>query len=413
MGDALTKRLIEEREHVGGQIEGIEAVAVDQKRDLTPADLESIRTYSTRMREIDEQLDVTSRRLEMSDSIRERIARVSPESGIPAASYRSAGALMFDVLHQQDRESRNRLDYVQRRAAEHMGTDAAQTVPTAGGLAGLTVAPLTGPIIDLSPKGRPFLTALGVQPTPNAFSFMRPRIVDPNFTTGVAAQNLQKEELASKKFDIKSETLELSTIGGYLNVSQQLLSFEPQALDLIVNQLGKRLAAATEALAVGELTATPTIIAGVDMTNGAAVRAAIFEASAEVYNLTGELASWVAMGPAGWAAIGSLVDLAGRPLFPMSAPSNPMGSASPSTFEILGLGLTAIVTPGITDGSFYVGNGNSMEAYEYRYPTLEAIEPSVLGRQVAVASSLVFYEPITDENGPVRGGIVKIEGAVL
>lgn len=407
MGDVLTNRLVNEREHVAAQIQSIEAVAVDQKRDLTGADLESIKTYSARLRDLDAQLEVTTTRLEMDDQVRNRIAAVSPGMSGAASQYRSAGQLLFDVLHMGERESRNRFESVQRRAAEHMGTDAAQTVATAGGMAGLTVAPITGPIIDLKPSGRPFLTALGVQPAPNAFNFMRPRIVDPDFATGVDTQTLQKEELASKKFDVKSESLELSTVGGYLNVSQQLLTFVPQSLDLIVNQLGKRLSSKTETLAVGVASATTNVAPVVDPTDPRAVRAAIFEASAEVFAQTGELAEWILMGPAGWAALGSLVDLAGRPLFPMSAPSNPMGSSSPSTFVISSLGLTGIVTPAITDGSYYVGNGTGFEAYEYRYPVLEAVEPSVLGRQVAVASSLVFYQPITGEPDQ-REAIVKI-----
>lgn len=56
-------------------------------------------------------------------------------------------------------------------------------------------------------------------------------------------------------------------------------------------------------------------------------------------------------------------------------------------------GLQAVVTPSITDDTFYVGGGNAIEGYLYRYPVLEAVEPSVLGRQVAVAASLAFYKP--------------------
>ena len=56
----------------------------------------------------------------------------------------------------------------------------------------------------------------------------------------------------------------------------------------------------------------------------------------------------------------------------------------------------------IPNGDFFVGNELGIEAYEYRYPTLEAIEPSLLGRQIAVASSIVFYRPTTTE--AVGGG---------
>ena len=71
-------------------------------------------------------------------------------------------------------------------------------------------------------------------------------------------------------------------------------------------------------------------------------------------------------------------------------------------------GLQPIVTPGITDNTFWVGNGSALEAYEYTYPLLEAVEPSVLGRQVAVASSIVFYRPTTDESPD--GGVTPASG---
>lgn len=411
MADAMIERLLTERERVEANIKSVESVAFEQKRDLTPEDIETVKTYSERLKSIDSQVEVLAVNTQMDASVRDRIAMVSPDSSVAGTSYRSAGEVLYDVLHQGEKESRQRFQAVQRRAAEHMGTEAAKTTPTAGGLGGLQVAPVTGPIIDLNPQGRPFLSAIGVTPAPQAFSFMRPRIVDPNLKSGgVATQGLQKEELASKKFDVKADTLEMSTVGGYLNVSQQVLSFTPNALDIIVSQLLKRLAYATEAAAIDVVTSTTNTVGPIDFTDGAAVRKAIFDASSDVYGSTGALPEWIAMGPAGWAALGSLTDLANRPLFPMTGPVNANGQMSPGSFDIAGLGIRGIVTPAITDDSLYVGNGNSIEAYEYRYPVLEAVEPSVLGRQVAVASSLVFYQPPNDEV-PVNSGIVSITSA--
>jgi hypothetical protein len=138
------------------------------------------------------------------------------------------------------------------------------------------------------------------------------------------------------------------------------------------------------------------------------VRQAIFNAAAIVFEQTGALPEWIAMGPTGWARLGGLTDLALRPLFPFGPAVNANGSSSPGTFTIAGLGLTAVVTPGITTGDFFVGNELGIEAYEYVYPTLEAIEPSLLGRQVAVASSLVLYRPTTLESPD--GGVTPAQG---
>ena len=96
-------------------------------------------------------------------------------------------------------------------------------------------------------------------------------------------------------------------------------------------------------------------------------------------------------------------------MFPFLGAANAMGTASADTFGMVGpAGLTPVVTYAITDADFWVGNSAALEAYEYRFPLLEAVEPSVLGRQIAVGASLAFYNPITNETGPARNGAVHI-----
>lgn len=413
MGDVMTERLLHERAQNEAKIASLKAVAVDQNRDLSPVDVESLKAYSERIRTIDGQLEVTVENVAMSQAITDRLALVNGPAAIAGHQYRSAGELLWDALHPADRDARSRFENVQRRAAQHMGTKAEDTVATAGGFGGLA-AGATGPVIDLYPKGRPWLTAIGVQDAPNAFSFMRPRIIDPDFETAAQVQAKEKQELSSKKFDVGADTLRLNTVGNYLNLSRQAEDFIPQALNIVTNQLLSRLAFAEEKALAAEVALTASKVTLAADADGAAVRAAIFEAAALVYDQTGALPEWVAMGPAGWARLGSLTDLAGRPLFPFQNPVNANGTSSPSSFTIAGLGLEGIVTPGITDGSYYVGNSLGVEAYEHRYPVLDAVEPSLLGRQIAVAASIVVYRPTTLESPdggvtPGQGnGVVKI-----
>jgi len=414
VGDVMTERLLHERAQNEAKIASLKAVAVDQNRDLSAVDVESLKAYSERIKTIDGQLEVTVLNNEMAATIQERIALVNGPAAVVGHQYRSAGEILWDAMHPNDSDARARYENVQRRAAQHMGTDAAVTTAVAGGFGGLTVTGPVGPVIDLNPKGRPWLSAIGVQDAPNAFSFMRPRIIDPDFATAAQPQALEKQELASKKFDVGADTLRLTTVGNYLNLSRQAEDFIPQALNIVTNQLLARLAFAEEKALATEAALTASKVTLAADGDGAAVRAAIFDAAALVYDQTGQLPQWIAMGPAGWARLGALVDLANRPLFPFTAPSNPLGQASPSTFTIAGLGLEGIVTPGITDGSYYVGNSLGIEAYEHRYPVLDAVEPSLLGRQIAVAASIVIHRPTTLEspdNGVTPGqgnGVVKI-----
>jgi hypothetical protein len=255
---------------------------------------------------------------------------------------------------------------------------------------------------------QPFLNAIGKRPAPNSINFNRPRLVDPNFTTGAAVQELQKDELASKKFDVKTSPVELVTYGGYLNVSQQLLSLHPEALNIIIDQLQRRVAWQGEAAAIAELAESSNEVTLATGADSDAVVAALYDAAVAVWTATGELPTWIAFGPLGWARLGKVMDDAGRPLFPFLNPSNAIGNGGIDSSGSTVPGLQNILTPGITNADIWVGNSLALEAYAYQFPVLEAVEPSVFGRQVAVAEALAFFRPITTEpttgNGAVRVG---------
>lgn len=405
--DALFTNLTTERATKETLIRGYMDAAASDGRDLTETEQETMRAARSRISAIDTQLELIADDLAMADSVRDKLRGISTATQLMgSAQYRSAGELLYDMLHQSDEAARVRYARQLKRAAEHMGTDSATTVPVAGDLGGLVVDPVRGPIIDTYPAGMPFATALGLTESPDSMHWKRPRIVDPNFTTGVGPQGsagtlgFEKAELPSKRFDVEADLVSLKTIGGYLNISQQLITFVAGSLDLIVGHMNKRLANAIDVMLITEMqlsTGKVTLAAGAD---SAALLKAIYDASAAVYTSTGELASWIVMGPLGYARLGSLVDLAGRPLFPTLGPANAIGTANASSFVGSVAGLRVVVTPAITDDTFWVGNSMVMEGAIYRFPILEAVEPSVLGRQVAVAASAAGYRPVP--NGAIH-----------
>jgi hypothetical protein len=196
---------------------------------------------------------------------------------------------------------------------------------------------------------------------------------------------------------VKADNVDLTTLGNYLNVSIQLESFIAGSLDIIVSQLNKRLSRGLEHAAVAELAkATKQVTLAADAT-ASAVLTAIYEAAAAVFTATQALPTWLAMGPLGWARMGGVSDLAGRPLFPSIAPTNAPGTSTATSFDGTVAGLRTVITPGIDDTTMYMGNGAGIEAAVYRFPMLQAIEPSVMGRQIAVAASYGFYRPPTTE----------------
>jgi Phage capsid family len=405
MGDPMVDRLVSERDQKLVLIESLKTAANDQHRDLDENDKATVTSAKERVAAIDEQLLLIGDNLAMTDESRNRLARVT-RAVAPVAAYSRAGEVLYDCLHLSNEESAGRFSAAMKRAAEHMGTDAAKTVPVAGDLGGLRVVPVVGAVIDPYPSGMPFASAIGLLESTNALHFMRPKIDDPSFYTSVGPQGsaatagFEKAELPSKAFNVTADPVSLATVGTYLNVSQQLISLQPGSLDLIVSHLLRRLANAIDASLIAEMeksTGKVTLAADAD---GATILAAIFDAAVAVYNATGSPAQWIAMGPQGWARLGSLVDLAGRPLLPTIGPANAMGTANASEWISSVAGLRAVVTPGIDDDTFWVGNSSVLEGYIYRFPVLEAVEPSVLGRQVAVAAATAGYRPIA--NGAIH-----------
>lgn len=385
-------------------VKTLNALALDRKTDMSPADLETCERAQVRCEEIKRQLKVIGHDIEMDEETRERLMRTGAGAVTAGPKYRTAGELMYDCVHatygsqndRDDRDARDRYEKHLKRAAQHMGTEASLTTPTAGGFGGLFVDPVVGPIIDIYPKGRPFLTAIGVQQAPNSLSFLRPRLTDDDFDTGATAQGLQKAELRSRKFDVSTDTLNLTTIGGYLNVSQQLLSLHPSGWDIILRQLQARVTRATELAAIVELVKSTGSVTLATGATAAVTWAALVAGASNVAVATNMPPTWMAFGPLGWKNLAAITDTTGRPVFPMLGATNAQGGMSLDGESVNLVGIRPIFTTAITTAHVWFGNDLSFEAYGFPFPVLEAIEPSVFGRQVAVAEAVAFFRPVAN-----------------
>jgi hypothetical protein len=402
--EKLTNDISKKRSH----IEMLAERAHEAGKDLSEDEMTTVESLNNEIKAHNRQLDLLTADVATSEETTNRLRSLG--GGIVGAEfkYRSAGELLWDCLHQTDADAKNRYHRVMRRAAEHMGTDAANTTPVAGDLGGLVVKSVVGPVSDPYPRGMPFASAIGMRdiPATDGFGFSRPYLVDPGFVDGVAVQAQEKSELASRAFTIESSPVALTTVGGYLNVSQQLQSFNPTALQIILDQLRRRLENHIDVSMVAEMQLSTGYVALPAGATAAELIAAIYQAAGAYYAVTYQLPSWLAMGPQGWVRLGSTTDLAGRPLFPTLGAANAPGTARATSFSVTVAGLNPVVTPAITDDAMYVGGPDGLEGYMYRYPALDAVEPSVLGRQVAVAAAIAAYRPT-----PFANSIIKLAAA--
>lgn len=404
MSNALVVDYLAERDGIVNTAKTLQRLAQERGADLTEAELETIEKGKARTKVIDRQLEVIGEDLDIDEDVRQRLLSTGVGTQSAGPKYRTAGEIMYDCVaatfgssnNSEHREAKDRYERHLKRVAQHMGTEASLTTPTAGGFGGLFVDPVVGPIIDIYPKGRPFLTAVGVQKAPNALSFLRPRLSDDDFDTGASAQGLQKAELRSRKFDVSTDTLDMTTIGGYLNVSQQLLSLHPSGWDIILRQLQARTARATELAAIANLVQSTGSVTLATGASAAVTWAALVAGAANVAVATNMPPTWMAFGPLGWKNLAAITDTTGRPVFPMLGATNAQGGMSLDGESVNLVGIRPIFTTAITTAHVWFGNDLSFEAYSYPFPILEAIEPSVFGRQVAVAEAVAFYRPVAN-----------------
>jgi hypothetical protein len=390
----MVEQYVAERASKLTLIENLKMAALDAGRDPNADDEIAIESAKKRVSDIDRYLSLVGDNLAMDEDTANRLSRVSA-SVQPAAHYRSAGQLLYDVLHQNEPDAASRYRGALRRATEHMGTLAADTTAVAGDLAGLVVKPNVGAVINPYPSGMPLASAIGLQSVPpsDGFGFSRPQVVDTGFVTGVGTQTAEKAELASKAFSITTTPVTLDTVGGHLNISQQLLSFNPASLGIILAQMRQRLENAVEAYVYAEFIESTGSVSLESTATAAQVLQSIYTAAANYYGITSQMPDFVAVGPLGWARLGGLADAAGRPMFPTLGAANAPGTANAASMAGSVAGLSLVVTPKITDTAMYVGGSEGIEAYLFALPVLESVEASVLGRQVAVAAAIAAYRP--------------------
>lgn len=400
--DSMVQRLLKERDGKLALVDQIASIADEAGRDLYETESSTIGEAQERVRSLNGQIDRLTQDLEMSAGAKSRIRTLDPSIISQDFTYRSAGEYMWDIIHRNDDpDAHMRLNKFHSRAAEHMGYDKANTVAVAGGFNGLTTIPTLGTVLDPYPASRPLFTAL-VPRTITSLEFRRPRIVDPNFASGVGTVAQEKSEMPSKAWDILSDTLVAERVGGYINVSGVLEEMVAGSLDMIVSHMNKRVAALSEARVVAEMAETAATIPLGATATSAEILAAIGEAVTVVVQNTQQLPAWLAMGPIGWGRLIGTADLAGRPILPPVGPVNALGTGDAGSYSASIAGLKAIVTPAITTANLYVGNNYGLEVYERPMPMMQVLEPSLYGRQVGVATFLAFYHPPTKEAGPAN-----------
>lgn len=305
--------------------------------------------------------------------------------------YRSAGEYLIEQWRAGlgDREAAGRLDLYERAASHQTTTDNPGLIPT----------PIIGPVISFIDTNRPVVTRLGPQNMPSQ-NWTRPKVTQ---HTSVAVQPTgEKNELVSQKMTVTKLSAVANTYGGYVNISRQDVDFsQPQIMDLVVNDLAGQYAIATEAAAVAAF--DTAAVAGVAIPTGAATAAAIqaslWDAVGKIYADTKGLGQvFAAIGPDMLPILGPVFP----PVNPMNAYSSGIEAASMGSGMVGSIsGIPIYVSPGVGALRMLVMSTAAGEVFEQRVGTLQVVEPSVLGIQVAYAG---YFTPLVVS----AGSIVKV-----
>lgn len=387
--------------------------------DLSATENESLERQKTRVKELDAQIKPLQEFEELRAADQTSAQRFSPTGGpagqpTPAGArteqrkheYKTRGQIIVDVIAQrtgtyeadgtkitvteQAREAaRDRLmgagvvfpgapeDYVSRVVSNEITSD----------IPGLLPKPIVGAVDSDIDAARPFISSIGSKDMAGIAgkTFTRPVITQ---HTQVGKQAAEKGELVSRKLIVGGVDFTKETHGGVIDVARQVMDWSsPSAWDALLADLQDEYAidteTATTAAFAAAVTATVPNAATEDPKGWAAP---LYAAAALAYAGSGRLPNsiWVSLDQ--WQRMGVAVDSAKL----MLRTNDQAGSSSPGSFEGAVLDLPRIVVPSFPAKTVIVGVKEKTEFYEQKIGFLTAVEPRLLGVELAYGGYCAF-----------------------
>ena len=245
---------------------------------------------------------------------------------------------------------------------------------------------ITGNVFDSLNPIRPFVSAIGAKAMPESgATFRRPVItVRPVVTQQPTGQ---LNQLDPSTVTVANNNVNKLTFGTFVTMSEQDISWsDPASINIVLDQLAIAYGQATDNYAVDTCHAAITQTSAVaDTSDPADWIAAIYEGARQISNTSNYLPTHMVVTPGTWAALGSLVDSTGRPVFPQVGAMNAPGQLSAANWNGNPLGLVLVVDKN-TPGSFMghaAGPAAGFEFYEQQKGAISVDVPSTLGRTIA------------------------------
>lgn len=408
-------------------------------RDLSASEKETVKNTRERMAQLDEQIEPLQE-FEKSRAagaqmtqdfapVQDRAQGDRPDGRTPVArtnpvkcEYKTRGQVIVDQIRaaglspshygQQlpDNAARDRLVSAgvtpplatemeirgaQAAAAQIAGQYNSQERVTqvSGDTPGIMPVPIIGAVMNDVDNARPFIDSVGAKPLDFAGETFKRPLITQHVAMGKQTTQATSTGLGSQKMTIGSVTFTKETWGGWLDVSRQDIDWSsPSAWDALLTDFTDQYGLVTEnaagdafaaAVAAGN---TPVEVAG---TGSASTlkdyTTALYAAAALSYAGGGRMPDRIWMGLDMWGALGPLIESQ------VPTMNNDLGGVNLGDFQSGNLlKLPRTVVPSFPANTIIIGSSRWTEVYEERIGLLQAVNPSILGVQIAYGGYIAY-----------------------
>ena len=410
MPNPVLERLYAERTHQVEFVDELLAHVDADGRDLVEAEQANLSAARERIGSLDSQIEP----LEAFEATREthRAAQrgITPPGyrGPEAASvgagqagrveYGSPGAFLVDYLAARGFMSGPRGDRSAPDVDALARVQYALTNQTTADTPGLLPEPIVGTVVSLIDSSRPLITSLGGGRPMGGIpgkTFGRPKITQ-HVTVG--PQSAEKAELPTGKMVIGEVPFTKGTYGGAVDVSRQDIDWtSPTAWDILIRDLADVYALTTEAVVAAAFAAAAddiNTVTPVAANTLAGLAAAMYTAAGKVYASSKRLPDRMWISTDVWAKLGPAVDTA--PPTMTAQGDSALDSFAGNLFRI-----PRIVVPSFPANTAILGTAAAYEVYEEAIGLLTAVEPSLLGVEVAYGGYIAHNVVIPEALAPL------------
>jgi len=243
---------------------------------------------------------------------------------------------------------------------------------------------ITGNVYNNFIGMRPVVDAVGARSMPSAgATFIRPKVTTHN---SVGVQSPDNTTLTASTFVISAETVTKGTYGGYVEISEQIISWsDPSMLNALLDDMARIYMNETDNVACTDLVAgAVTTGAFGDPTDPADWLAWIGASSTTILTASnGNNPNTLFTSADVFGDLIALSDSTGRPLFPNLNAQNAFGAIAVTSDTGTAFGCRVVRDRNFASNTLILGDASGYELFEQQRGSVSVLAPSTLSTTLA------------------------------